>query len=252
METMQLEAPYAWAIYSTHKHKASAPRFRLIAPLSRAVDPDEYEAITRKMAEEIGLEYFDSTTFQPSRLMYWPSCSRDAEFVFEYNDGKPVDADAWLNKYPDWRDVTFWPVCPDEIRVQKKRQEKQQDPLKKKGPVGTPPHVHRAEAIGPSAGCLMKAPARMTATLYAALGGLSSTTTGCSVIQTTARIRPTDGSERLRPGTFTSSARRRHRRDTPATKRCYKEMIELIRQLPAASRPTTRRHAAAADDFAGG
>ena len=137
VETMQLEAPYAWAIYSTHKHKAEAPRFRLIAPLSRTVDPEEYEALTRKMAEEIGLEYFDSTTFQPSRLMYWPSASRDAEFVFEYNDDKVLDPDKILAKYPDWRDVSYWPVCPDEIRVQKKRLEKQQDPLKKKGPIGT-------------------------------------------------------------------------------------------------------------------
>ena len=137
VETMQLEAPYAWAIYSTHKHTADAPRFRLIAPLSRDVDPEEYEAITRKLAEEIGLEYFDSTTFQPSRLMYWPSASRDAEFVFEYNDGKSLDADAVLAKYPDWHDVSYWPVCPDEVRVQKKRKEKQQDPIKKKGPIGT-------------------------------------------------------------------------------------------------------------------
>ena len=137
VQTMQLEAPYAWAIYSTHKHKPETPRFRLIAPLSRDVDPEEYEALTRKMAEEIGLEYFDSTTFQPSRLMYWPSASRDAEFVFEYNDDKVLDPDKILAKYPDWRDVSYWPVCPDEVRVQKKRLEKQQDPTKKKGPIGT-------------------------------------------------------------------------------------------------------------------
>ena len=31
VETMQLEAPYAWAIYSTHKHKPDSPRYRLIA-----------------------------------------------------------------------------------------------------------------------------------------------------------------------------------------------------------------------------
>ena len=135
--TMTLEAPYAWAIYSTHKHKPEAPRLRVIIPLSRPVDPEEYEAIGRKLAEEIGLEYFDSTTFQPSRLMYWPSCSRDGEAVFEYNDGNLLDADKILARYPDWHDVSFWPVCPDEVRVQKKRREKQQDPTKKNGLVGT-------------------------------------------------------------------------------------------------------------------
>ena len=137
VETMQLEAPYAWAIYSTHKHKADNPRLRLIVPLDRDVNPEEYEAIMRKMAEGIGLEYFDSTTFQPSRLMYWPSYSRDAEYVFEYNDDKLLSADKILAEYPDWRDISYWPVCPDEVRIQKKRLEKQQDPTKKKGPIGT-------------------------------------------------------------------------------------------------------------------
>lgn len=137
VETMQLEGPYAWAIYSTHKHKPEAPRLRLIIPLDRTVDPEEYEAIMRKVAEGIGLKYFDSTTFQPSRLMYWPSYSRDAEYVFEYNDDELMEADKILAEYPDWHDISYWPICPDEVKVQKRRLEKQQDPTKKKGPVGT-------------------------------------------------------------------------------------------------------------------
>lgn len=261
VETMQLEAPYAWAIYSTHKHKASAPRFRLIAPLSRAVDPDEYEAITRKMAEEIGLEYFDSTTFQPSRLMYWPSCSRDAEFVFEYNDGKPVDADAWLNKYPDWRDVTFWPVCPDEIRVQKKRQEKQQDPLKKKGPVGTFCRTYNVpeaiETFLPDV--YTKAPGKDDRYTYAAgsaFGGLVIYDDGLFCYSNHS----TDPAHGMDLNAF--DLVRVHKfgqedadiaEDTPATKRpSYKEMIELIRQDPGCIKTyDAERHAAAADDFAG-
>lgn len=135
--SMQLEAPYAWAIYSTHKHTPDKPRYRLIVPLSRPVSPEEYEAVMRKLAEGIGLEYMDSTTFQPSRLMYWPSYSRDAEYVFEYNDDAVLDPDTILKQYPDWTDISYWPICPDEVRVQKKRTDKQQDPIKKKGPVGT-------------------------------------------------------------------------------------------------------------------
>ena len=136
-DRMELSADYAWAIYSTHKHKPEQPRLRLIVPLDRAVDPEEYEAIGRKVAEDIGLEFMDSTTFQPARLMYWPSCSRGAEYVFKYNDDKLLKADEWLGKYPNWKDVTLWPVCPDEIRVQKRRKDKQQDPTTKTGPVGT-------------------------------------------------------------------------------------------------------------------
>lgn len=134
---MQINAPYAWAVYSTHKHTPEKPRFRLIVPLSRHVSPDEYEAVMRKLAEEIGLKYMDSTTFQPARLMYWPSYSRDAEYVFEYNDDELLDPDEILARYPDWTDISYWPVCPDEVRVQKKRTDKQQEPTAKKGPVGT-------------------------------------------------------------------------------------------------------------------
>ena len=137
VETMLLEAPYAWAIYSTHKHSAVKPRYRLLVPLDRTVSPDEYEAIMRKLGEDIGLQYMDSTTFQASRLMYWPSYSRGAEYVFEYNDDELIKADEILKKYPDWRDVSYWPTCPDEVRAQKKREGKQQDPTTKKGPIGT-------------------------------------------------------------------------------------------------------------------
>ena len=68
--------------YSTHKHTPEKPRLRLIIPLSREVTPDEYCAVARKVAEDIGIELFDDTTYEPSRLMYWPSTSADVEFVF--------------------------------------------------------------------------------------------------------------------------------------------------------------------------
>ncbi len=136
VESMLLDSPYAWAIYSTHKHKTDKPRLRYIVPLDRSVTPEEYEAIARRVADGIGMDYMDSTTFQPSRLMYWPSYSRDAEYVFEYNDEPLLKADDVLATYPDWRDVSYWPICKDEARVDKKRVDKQKDPLTKKGAVG--------------------------------------------------------------------------------------------------------------------
>ena len=63
----------AAAVYSTHKHTLEAPRLRLIVPLSRTVTADEYQAAARKLAESLGMDLFDDTTYQPTRLMYWPS-----------------------------------------------------------------------------------------------------------------------------------------------------------------------------------
>lgn len=57
-------------VYSTRKHTPDKPRLRLVVLLARDVTPEEYEAVSRKLAELIGMEVFDPTTFQPERLMF--------------------------------------------------------------------------------------------------------------------------------------------------------------------------------------
>ena len=96
-----LEIDNALAVYSTHKHTKAKPRYRLIMPLDREVTPDEYEAIARKIAEKIGIDYFDDSTFQPTRLMYWPSHSVDVEPFFQYYDAPFLAADSILAEYPE-------------------------------------------------------------------------------------------------------------------------------------------------------
>ncbi|EPZ59886.1 putative primase [[Clostridium] sordellii ATCC 9714] len=73
---------YACCVYSTHKHQDESPRFRFVIPLSREVDSCEYEAIARMIASDIGMDYFDDTTYEPERLMYYPSTSKDGKFVY--------------------------------------------------------------------------------------------------------------------------------------------------------------------------
>lgn len=126
----------AGAVYSTHKHTPSNPRLRLVVPLSRNVTTEEYQAIARMVAYEINIEQFDDTSYQPQRLMYWPSASVDGEYVFKYNDGPMLDADEILAKYTDWRDVSSWPMSSRVAEVVKKTAEKQKDPLSKPGLVG--------------------------------------------------------------------------------------------------------------------
>lgn len=123
-------------LYSTHKHTPEKPRLRLIIPLAREVTPDEYCAVARKVAEEIGIELFDDTTYEPSRLMYWPSTSSDGEFVFREIDGEPLDPDAVLAKYHDWRNSAEWPVSNRQQTIVKRDIKKQADPLQKQGMVG--------------------------------------------------------------------------------------------------------------------
>lgn len=131
-----LEIDSALAVYSTHKHTAAKPRYRLIMPLDREVTPDEYEAVARKIAEKIGIDYFDDSTFQPTRLMYWPSHSVDVEPFFQYYDAPFLAADSILAEYPDWTDTSYWPESSRMAGIRKRQADKQGDPLAKKGIVG--------------------------------------------------------------------------------------------------------------------
>ena len=40
-----------------HKHREISPRLRLVIPLKRNVNADEYEAIGRKVADIVGMDY---------------------------------------------------------------------------------------------------------------------------------------------------------------------------------------------------
>lgn len=135
-ETFSLLYSCAACIYSTHKHTPEAPRIRLVIPLSHEVFPEEYQAIARRVAYVIGIDMFDDTTYDPSRLMYWPSTSKDGEFIFEYQDGSWLDADNELATYKNWKDTSEWPVSSRVNDVITRGIKKQGDPLEKPGIVG--------------------------------------------------------------------------------------------------------------------
>ena len=129
--------PYQCCIYSTHKHTPENPRLRLIIPLFRDVGEEEYAAVSRMVAKEIGIDLFDDTTYEPERLMYWPSTSRNGIFVYEEKDGSILDPDVFLNKYDDWRDTSTWPVSSRQSEILDRSLKEQADPLSKEGVIGT-------------------------------------------------------------------------------------------------------------------
>lgn len=127
---------YAILAYSTHKHKPDKPRLRLLIPLTRKVSPEEYEAIARKLAFDIGIDCFDDTTYEPARLMYWPSTPKDGTYFYKVADAPILDPDTVLNTYTDWRDSSFWPESSRCSQTRKKTADKQGDPLSKSGLIG--------------------------------------------------------------------------------------------------------------------
>ncbi|MEK4980835.1 virulence-associated E family protein [Bacillus sp. FSL K6-6540] len=126
----------AYVIYSTHSHRPEKPKYRLIIPVDRNMSPDEYAAVSRKLSEHIGMEYFDKTTFDVHRLMYLPSCSKDADPVLEVFEGEPLDVDRILDEYADWHDVMAWPRHPEDKSPAQLAAKRAQDPREKFGTIG--------------------------------------------------------------------------------------------------------------------
>jgi putative DNA primase/helicase len=127
---------YAIVMYSTHSHTPNNPRLRLVIPLSRPVLGDEYQAVARMIASDVGIDQFDDTTYEPHRLMYWPSTSADEEYLYEFQDGPFLDPDTVLNRYIDWKDVSYWPESSRQAVRINNLIKKQEDPLTKKGVIG--------------------------------------------------------------------------------------------------------------------
>jgi hypothetical protein len=169
-ETLELLYDCSACVYSTHTHTPLKPRLRIVMPLSRAVGPDEYQAIARLVASDLGMDMFDRTTFEPERLMYWPSTPSDGEFYFREQMGVEAGAgvaigggggglnvDEMLCRYGDceqvgkeaWRDISLWPTGEGEIVAVDRELRRQRDPTEKDGVIGAFCRVYSiSEAIG--------------------------------------------------------------------------------------------------------
>jgi predicted P-loop ATPase len=135
--TIELLWGFGCLIYSTHTHAPDNQRLRLIIPLSRPVLPDEYQAISRMIADDLGIDQFDDTTYEPFRLMYWPSTSSNGEYIFKVQDLAWLNPDEILERYTfGWQDVSYWPESSRSKAKINSAIKRQEDPLEKKGIIG--------------------------------------------------------------------------------------------------------------------
>lgn len=126
---------FGYCVYSTRKHRPEAPRLRIVVVTDRVMTVDEYDAVSRRLAADIGISMADPTTFEASRLMYWPSCSADGEYIFKYKDAPFMSVDKVLATYTDWRNWAERPQVPGAVNYQKLAV-RQGDPESKPGLIG--------------------------------------------------------------------------------------------------------------------
>ena len=138
LDDLELMCPYKTIIYSTHKHKARAPRLRLVMPLSRECSEEEYEPLARMVASRClsSMEAFDRTTYEATRLMYFPTTSSDGEFIGRVLPGEVVDVDKELARYKNWKDVTEWPTSSKEGNIRRSEVSKLGNPAEKENIIG--------------------------------------------------------------------------------------------------------------------
>ena len=136
-EEFEFLNPYYCIVYTTHSHTPGAPRARILILLTRDVTPEEYNAIARYLADEIGMEMIDPCSFEINQLMYWPTASADGEYICRRYEGDWLDPDTFLADHPNWKDCASLPKAPSEKEAVERHFKKQEDPLSKEGIVGT-------------------------------------------------------------------------------------------------------------------
>lgn len=136
LENYEANAPYTSLLYTTHSSTADDPRVRLVYPLTRDVTPEEFVAVSRYLAQMLGIDYFDECSYLPNQLMYWPSTPSNGSFVFLDVEKEWLDPDEVLAAHPEWTDPTRLPTSSRESRANTTASAKVQDPLDKEGAVG--------------------------------------------------------------------------------------------------------------------
>ena len=136
LDAYETNAPYTSCLYTTHSSTEENPRVRLVFPLLRDVTSEEFVAVSRYLAQMLGIDFFDECSYQPNQLMYWPSSPQNGVFVFKEVEKEWLDPDAILSAHPEWTDPTRLPTSSRESKANQVTQQKVQDPLEKEGTVG--------------------------------------------------------------------------------------------------------------------
>ena len=136
LENYEEISPYTSCLYTTHSSTPEKPRVRLVFPLTRDITAEEFVAVSRYLAQMLGIDYFDECSYQPNQLMYWPSSPQNGVFIFKEVEKDWLDPDKILGAHPEWTDPTRLPTSSRESKANQLTHQKVQDPLTKEGTVG--------------------------------------------------------------------------------------------------------------------
>lgn len=128
--------------HTTIGHTPEKPRMRIAVPLSRTVNEQEFQAVSRLLARDLDptMKQVDPVSFRLAQMMFRPVVTKDGEFRSGQGGGVPFDVDALLDSQIfDWKDIALLPRAPKEKKEDLARQQKgtkATDPTTKPGIVG--------------------------------------------------------------------------------------------------------------------
>lgn len=126
----------AYLAYTTWSHVSDHPRIRVWVPLSRAVDREEFEATSRRLAAKAGIELAARESHVPAQFMWRPCSQAGIPFQSWIDTESPyLDVDKVLAEYWDWRDHKEWPRCKERDECHN-TDTKRITPLDKPGIIG--------------------------------------------------------------------------------------------------------------------
>jgi uncharacterized protein DUF3631 len=102
----------AYVAHSTYSHTVGHPKFRVVAPFSRSVSPDEWPSIRRRVEAHLFADKADPATKDAARLYYLPSCPPEGDRFAESQEGRFLDPDSLPGKGGPLEDTA---VLLDEV-----------------------------------------------------------------------------------------------------------------------------------------
>lgn len=141
---MQWLSGFESVTLSTRSSTPEKPRYRVVLPMARKVQPDEYGPLVRIVSLRIDygnqpMEQVDTVSSRRAQMMFLPTISKDQVFEFLHTKGELLDPDemfAWFEEnHGDWRDLTNLPLYKGEETL-RKHADKAEDPWLKPGVIG--------------------------------------------------------------------------------------------------------------------
>lgn len=120
--------------YTTYSATPEKAKWRICIMVDRDMDHVEFEAVSRKLAEDINIEWMDVKSFVYNQLMFLPSCPVGGFKDSFISEGMPTSVDDTLRRYANFADPDQWCYAShDKNRSHSKTSTAKTDPKKRKG-----------------------------------------------------------------------------------------------------------------------